>query len=33
MLVYSDAVDEFGYDPKFEDFVKPIFKFLYEKME
>jgi 1-acyl-sn-glycerol-3-phosphate acyltransferase len=31
MLVYSDAVDEFGYDPKFEDFVKPIFKFLYEK--
>ncbi len=31
MLIYSDAVDEFGYDPKFEDFVKPIFKFLYEK--
>jgi 1-acyl-sn-glycerol-3-phosphate acyltransferase len=31
MLLYSDAVDEFGYDPKFEDFVKPIFKFLYEK--
>ena len=31
MLLYSDAVDEFGYDPKFEDFVKPFFKFLYEK--
>jgi 1-acyl-sn-glycerol-3-phosphate acyltransferase len=31
MLIYSDVVDEFGYDPKFEDFIKPIFKFLYEK--
>ncbi len=31
MFLYSDAVDEFGYDPKFEDFVKPFFKFLYEK--
>jgi len=31
MFLYSDAVDEFGYDPKFEDFVKPVFKFLYEK--
>lgn len=31
LLIYSDAVDEFGYDPKFEDFVKPLFKFLYEK--
>ncbi len=30
-LLYSDAVDEFGYDPKFEEFVKPLFKFLYEK--
>lgn len=31
LLLYSDAVDEFGYDPKFEEFVKPLFKFLYEK--
>lgn len=31
LLIYSDAVDEFGYDPKFEEFVKPLFKFLYEK--
>lgn len=31
LLLYSDAVDEFGYDPKFEDFVKPFFRFLYEK--
>ena len=31
MLLYSDAVDEFGYDPKFEELVKPIFEFLYYK--
>lgn len=31
LLLYSDAVDEFGYDPKFDELVRPFFKFLYEK--
>lgn len=30
-LLYSDAVDIFGYDPKFEEFITPIFEFLYKK--
>jgi 1-acyl-sn-glycerol-3-phosphate acyltransferase len=30
-VLYSDAVDEFGYDPKFEDFIKPIFEFFYKR--
>lgn len=30
-VMYSDAVDEFGYDPKFEELIKPFFGFLYKK--
>jgi len=31
MVITSDVVDEFGFDPVFEDAVKPLFDFLYRR--
>lgn len=31
LSVRSEEVDEFGYDPVFDSFVRPLFQFLYEK--